>query len=280
MYRHRYASYPGSRKGRTERIKVLLSMFAVLLALMLPEAQAQRMQRGDFGSRQGSPAAGGEEPEAIVPSGLQPAYPATERCPQIASPFGSTTRFDGSTRPKWAFGGRHGGIDISLPEGTPLLALAAGTVAAKGEGGALEGIYLWLRHAPEDTGLAYWVYAKYQHLEAHPALDPGATVSVGQVIGRSGRTGTAGPHYGPMGYPHLHLTTRKGSRGDEAVGGRDSTRGLPLFDPVFIYREAGGPRLPADPGKPDSVPIPYADTQGVIVPHGSRVVWPVACPRD
>ncbi|MBI2087691.1 MAG: hypothetical protein HYT78_02995, partial [Deltaproteobacteria bacterium] len=38
-------------------------------------------------------------------------------------------------------GGYHGGIDVSLAEGTPLLALAAGTVVSKGEGGQMEVIY-------------------------------------------------------------------------------------------------------------------------------------------
>jgi len=137
-------------------------------------------------------------------------------------------------------GGYHGGIDITLVEGTPLLALAAGTIVSKGEGAMLEGIYLWLRHSPEDTGLAYWVYSKYQHLESFPELEVGAKVAMGQMVARSGKTGTVGKHYGISGYPHLHLTTRKSSGGVEWVGPRGETRGLPLFDPLAIYHEAGG----------------------------------------
>mgnify|MGYP001564167371 FL=1 len=115
----------------------------------MPQEQTMEPTRGD---------------EMIRPSGLQAVLPDEVRCPEIASPFGSETRYDGSRRPSWEFGGYHGGIDISLAEGTPLLALAAGTVVNKGEGGRMEGNYLWLRHSPEDTGLAYWVYSKYQHL--------------------------------------------------------------------------------------------------------------------
>lgn len=206
-----------------------------------------------------------------APSGLQPLFPEQVRCPEIASPFGSRTRYDGSTRPNWAFGGYHGGIDISLAEGTPLLALAAGTVVGKGEGGMLEGIYLWLRHAPEDTGLAYWVYSKYQHLESAPELDVGAKVAMGQVVARSGRTGTVGKHYGTAGYPHLHLTTRKSSSGEESVDTRGVKPGFVLFDPLAIYQEAGGNT------SANGVPIPYASTDGKVTPPGTRVVWPVAC---
>jgi len=49
-------------------------------------------------------------------------------------------------------------------EGTPLLAIAAGEVIASGEGGRLEGFFIWLRHSPDDTDLPFWTYSKYQHL--------------------------------------------------------------------------------------------------------------------
>lgn len=213
----------------------------------------------------------------IRASGLRAVFPPAVRCRGIASPYGSRTRYDGSNRPSFAFGGYHGGIDISLEEGTPLLALAAGTVESKGEGGMLEGIYLWLRHAPQDTGLAYWVYSKYQHLEALPALEPGARVQAGQAIARSGRTGTAGRHYGAAGYPHLHLTTRRSATGEAPQS--DWRESAALFDPLAIYHEAGGkPGVTTYPLAVETeVSIPYADAGGRLVPAGTRVVWPVAC---
>lgn len=251
----------------------------VSFAIQGPLQAQSRFLKGEQGMGQEQAAKAGGAENVITPSGLQPVFPAQARCPVIASPYGSQTRYDGSFRPKWAFGGYHGGIDITLPEGTPLLALAAGTVVSKGEGGMLEGIYLWLRHSPEDTGLAYWVYSKYQHLESFPELEVGATVAMGQMVARSGKTGTAGGHYGMSGYPHLHLTTRKGSRGDESVGAGGGTRGLPLFDPLAIYHEAGGKlRESAEsPLQAKAVPIPYASTDGKVAPPGTRVVWPVAC---
>ena len=156
--------------------------------------------------------------EMIRPSGLQPIFPSNVNCPEIASPFGSPTRYDGSSRPSWAPGGGfHGGIDITLADGTPLLALANGMVVAKGK--CMLGIYLWLRHSPEDTGLPYWVYSKYQHLQSLPELSIKTKVTMGQVIGRSGITGTTGGHFGIWGYPHLHLTTLSSASGEYQIKG-------------------------------------------------------------
>lgn len=167
---------------------------------------------------------------------------------------------------------------MSLAEGTPLLALAAGTVLSKGEGGQMEGIYLWLRHSPEDTGLAYWVYSKYQHLQSLPELAIGARVAIGQVVARSGKTGTTGGHYGAYGYPHLHLTTRRSPTGEYQI--TDSgVLGSPLIDPLVIYHEArANPKESVVP-PPDekAVTIPYVTTDGQVRPQGTRVVWPVAC---
>lgn len=217
--------------------------------------------------------------EMIKPSGLQPVFPVQARCSEIASPFGSQTRYDGSSRPKEEFGGYHGGIDISLTEGTPLLALAAGTVVSKGEGGQMEGFYLWLKHSPEDTGLAYWVYSKYQHLQSLPELAIGARVAMGEMVAHSGKTGTIGGHYGTHGYPHLHLTTLTSPNDDQMVGPRTSTWGSNLIDPLLIYYEASNKlRESVDPSPHAKVVIiPYSTTDGQVWPRGTRVLWPVAC---
>ena len=241
---------------------------ALAVLVLAAPSHAQRFSKGDRDAKQEQAAAEGDGNTPITPSGLRPVFPPQLRCPEIASPYGSRTRYDGSLRPAMVFGGRHGGIDISLAEGTPLLALAAGTVASKGEGGMMEGIYLWLRHSPQDTGLAYWVYSKYQHLASMPVLEVGARVEVGQPIARSGKTGTAGRHYGPSGYPHLHLTTRK-SPGETTGDWRNEA---PLFDPLAIYHEAAG-----NSAGPADVAIPIATAEGKLTPPDTRVVWPIAC---
>lgn len=210
------------------------------------------------------------------PSGLRPVFSDNARCTRIASPYGSPTRYDGSQRPSFRFGGRHGGIDLTLPVGTPLLALAGGTVVTKGEGEMMEGIYLWLQHPPEETGLSYWVYSKYQHLQSLPKLPVGAKVVAGQVIAYSGKTGTEGGHYGSEGYPHLHLSTLKSATETYRIkGSLVLTPGATLIDPLSVYRETIPPSVKPLDGT--TVIIPCVSADGRIVPEGARVVWPVAC---
>jgi len=214
------------------------------------------------------------------PSDLQPVFPDKAGCIEIASPYGSRIRFDGSLRPTFRFGGRHGGIDLSLPEGTPLLALAGGTVVNKGKGKQMEGIYLWVQHPPEETGLPYWVFSKYQHLQSLPELSIGAKVVVGQKIALSGKTGTTGGHYGYSGYPHLHLSTKKNQHGEyHKKGSRIQVPDSYLIDPLIIYHEASSKFKESvdTPSRKKTVTIPYMTTDGHIWPPGMRVVWPVVC---
>lgn len=224
--------------------------------------------------------------KVINATGLKPGFPAGFSCEPVSSPFGSPTRYDGSLRRGDRNSGLHGGLDISLQEGTPLLAVAAGEVIAAGVGGRLEGIFLWLRHAPEDTGLGFWVYSKYQHLSKLPELKPGARVAAGDIVALSGNTGTAGGHYGMFGYPHLHLTTlyapsagytMRGAYGSMA----SSPEALP-HDPLLLYL----PDLQSldqvrgfVPGA-DRVNVAVVDEQGAIHPVGAKRVWPVRCRRD
>ena len=224
--------------------------------------------------------AGGDARMDITASGLTPVFPREAVCPDIASPFASRTRYDGSRRPTDRFGGMHGGIDISLVEGTPLLAVAAGKVVSVGTGGMLTGHYLWLQHAPHDTGLPFWVYAKYQHFRDVPNLPVGAPVKAGQVIGMSGKTGTAGRHYGMNGYPHLHLTTFAG--GADQYETRDTSVVVPgarIVDPLTIYvrglRELSDVERLAAERK--AVSIPYVAEDGSARPSDARIVWPVRC---
>ncbi len=260
-----------------------LVLLAVLTGALLAEA------RSHLGGRRGGPGERQEQaqPEAVAeprmtfrPSGLVPVYPREADCPDIASPFGSSTRFDGSRRPADRFGGLHGGIDITLFEGTPLRALAGGRVIHTGTGGIAVGIYLWLQHPPAGTGLPFWVYAKYQHLREEPALRAGDAVTVGQVVGLSGKTGTVGRHYGLGGYAHLHLTTFAAPGDRYEI--RDSAVTIPgsrIMDPVAVY-VAGltdVEEIERLPGERRKVAVSYVTGDGVAHPPGTRVVWPVAC---
>ena len=221
----------------------------------------------------------------INASGLSVVFPDGYACEPIASPFASPTRYDGSRRRGDRNSGLHGGFDLSLKTNTPLLAIADGEVIAFGEGGRLEGIYLWLLHTPEDTGTRYHVFSKYQHLSALPNLRVGERVKAGKVVALSGATGTAGGHYGVNGYPHLHLTTFYGPSGEYEIkgmfGSMVSGKDARLDDPLILYlqdfRDLSEVRhLPE--ARRIAYPAAVRD-DGNIYPPGSKTVWPVSCEK-
>ena len=213
-------------------------------------------------------------------TGLRPIYPAAAKCLEANSFFADTTRGDGSTRNSRFYVGYHGGLDIPAPEGTPILAVADGTVVHKHEGGGIGGIGIMLRHAPEDTGFPAWVYTEYKHLREMPDLDLDRRVKMGEIVGHAGKTGTVGSRaYGGAGHSHLHLSAWY-APGDKYRPGRIL---IPLggywMDPLALFRGpplASGEiaRLP-DPAK--QVPLPYKGADGRVFPPHARIVWPFAC---
>ncbi len=260
-------------------ISATLFLLACLVAL--PDAAAQT--RGSGGGREVSRSGLGA---SLPVAGLSAAFHGGAACAPVASPYGSPTRYDGSLRKTGgAEGGLHGGIDLSLDEGTPLLAIAAGRVFAAGEGGMLEGIFLWVLHLPEDTGLSFAFLAKYQHLREPSPLRQGESVRAGQEVARAGKTGTVGGHYGARGYPHLHLTVRAltddGLKLASAGSGEFRIlRDTVMVDPLTVYMP--GIAAPADtarlPEERKTVTIAHVDLKGTSRPAGARLVWPVACP--
>ena len=103
--------------------------------------------------------------------------------------FGDTF---GAPRPDVA-GGWHHGEDISAPLGTPLLAVADGTVFSVGWND-IGGWRLWLR---DGSGNEFY----YAHLSAYsPLAVNGRRVHAGDVLGFMGKTGDA--EFGPV---HLHF---------------------------------------------------------------------------
>lgn len=219
----------------------------------------------------------------MISTGLEAVFLSGAGCPPVASSFGATTRYDGSSRSPHANYGLHGGIDISAPIGTPLIAVADGEVVHKYVGGLLIGNQIFLRHTPEDTGLSYFVYSKYKHFDKMPGLEIGARVKMGQVLGPSGNTGTAGKHYGPRGYPHLHLSIYAsdgpGYRSIEKAVFPDDVR---ILDPILIYlpgekKVRDSHAAAALPAAEKRVAVPYMMAGGKTVPAGARIVWPFVC---
>lgn len=116
----------------------------------------------------------------------------------------------------------HNGIDFAVVEGTPVYAVAAGTVAESGEM-ASYGRYVKLVHS--------WGETLYAHL-SRALVRANAPVVAGQVIGLSGNTGFSTG-------PHLHFGMRR----------IPYTRGRPYdgySDPMPYLREATAATAQAD----------------------------------
>lgn len=109
----------------------------------------------------------------------------------ITQGYGATSFAKYGYKGKW-----HNGIDFGIPIGTPIFAAEAGTVLATGNQdkycykGAY-GKFVLIKHNNNLTTL-------YGHLSKY-IVSPGETVTRGQVIGYSGKTGYATG-------PHLHFT--------------------------------------------------------------------------
>jgi len=101
----------------------------------------------------------------------------------------------GKAGAKWSTG-KHTGVDFAVPIGTPVLAVADGTIVNANWGKAYGNQVI------QKVASGYVIYA---HLNAVRAK-PGTVVKAGQIVGESGNSGT-----NTTG-PHLHLELRDNIR--------------------------------------------------------------------
>ena len=107
------------------------------------------------------------------------------------------------------FGGNHRGIDIGKPNGTPIRAMAAGTVVgylAWNPSMGYENVNSWGNYIKIDHGNGYTTL--YAHMKYTPEVGLNQWVSQGQIIGYVGNTGNVDPMptpANPTAGSHLHL---------------------------------------------------------------------------
>lgn len=193
----------------------------------------------------------------------------------------------------------HGGIDIPAPRGTPILAVADGEfIAAIDDLDSPEGLKIYLRHAPADTGHPYWIYTEYAHLLELPAWKIGQRIKIGDEVGKTSNTGLSGQEARARNSaPQPRALGGKGRERRDAVHfavlysedpnyaiwrGRLIPVGGRWMDPVALYRKnppfesAALHQLPL-PEKRVSIPFRLLD--GETMPGGSKLIWPYACAR-
>jgi murein DD-endopeptidase MepM/ murein hydrolase activator NlpD len=166
------------------------------------EQQAANQPQGVTGGGSGDSGDSGDEQPAEQPAdepSNEPLAPAPEPPPPAAPSSGIICPITGS----YAFadtwgaprsgGRRHQGVDMIAPTGTPLVAVASGTVLFKQT--SLGGSSVWLT---SNSGDKYF----YAHLSRFEGSS--RSVSQGEVIGYVGDSGNA------TGIPHLHFEVHPG----------------------------------------------------------------------
>jgi murein DD-endopeptidase MepM/ murein hydrolase activator NlpD len=178
---------------RAEQEALLADARAELKRLVKEERERQRRLKALEAARtaylNSMPVAGGTTLAAALPAG------------DYLFPVAGPTTFTND----WGFarpGGRsHQGIDLFAARGTPVVAVADGTLFNVGWNG-LGGWRLWLR---DTAGNGFY----YAHLDAYsPAAREGASVARGTVLGYVGDSGDA---RGTS--PHLHFEIHPGGGG-------------------------------------------------------------------
>jgi murein DD-endopeptidase MepM/ murein hydrolase activator NlpD len=118
----------------------------------------------------------------------------------------------------------HKGLDIAMPSGTPLVALADGEVMYTRNGTLSPdaGYYIVIKYEDEINGGD--LYSRYLHMVGPSPKKKGDKVTQGEIVGAVGNTGRSTG-------PHLHFEL--GKKYPTSIGG---TIGQ-IFDPVAYWPE-------------------------------------------
>lgn len=173
----------------------------------------------------------------------------------------------------------HKGIDIPQPKGTPVLAIADGIVIGRFlNDNNKKGIEVVLRHRPEQTGLPFWTYSQYTHLQEMSPLPIGTNVKLGDPVGSTSNTGKMGKRVrrDALHFAVLYSASPDWSNDGAVITPRDGF----FMDPNAFYRlqppydTESVLRLPGDQKK---IPTPYVRKDGSLEPADTKRIWPYAC---
>lgn len=217
----------------------------------------------------------------LLATGLGPEFPDNADCHGIDDYFAMDYSFK---RGREAY---HGGMDLPTAWGTPMLAIADGTVVGKYKGeNSARGIELVLRHSPQDTGLAIWVYSLYSHFDKLPKQAVGQRVRMGETLGPTGNSGIDPKTKRPSTRrrPAIHFAVFYSTR-DTYTELNDGI--IPVdgywMDPNALYRKKppfDSVSMKALPEAEKGVPVSIMFTDGETVPANTKLVWPYACRRQ
>lgn len=207
-------------------------------------------------------------------TGLVPAFINGAACPEIDS---ETWAIDYSHKRSSA--AIHKGIDIPQPRGTPIRAVAAGTVVGKfANRRNRKGIEVMLRHAPAETGLAFWTYSQYTHLLEMSPLEIGAKVAMGDEIGKTANTGKMGRRVrrDALHFAIMYSADPRWTYDGRFIAPKDGY----WMDPNAFYRLSApydSVSLAALTDDEKQVPVPYMKSGGGFVPADTKRIWPYPC---
>lgn len=131
-------------------------------------------------------------------------------------------RADGTPRP-------HQGWDFWAPPGTPTYAVGDGKVVSVSDGGDYG---LTIVHSFRHEGKLF--YAAYAHMSA-ALVKPGESVTMGQMIGKTGDSGNAKGMKGADS--HLHFEVRTVSLPGKGLAGRVSPKEVFGMVPMHDFAE-------------------------------------------
>jgi len=215
-----------------------------------------------------------QKARGVIETHLVPTFIDGGNCPEIDS---EQWAIDYSHKRKRA--ALHKGIDIPQPRGTPVRAIADGTVVGRFmNDGNKKGIEVMLRHTPAQTGLKFWTYSQYTHLREMSPLAIGTLVRMGDEIGKTSNTGKMGRRIrrDALHFAVLYSAHPEWSNDSVVV----TPKAARFMDPNAFYRlqpPYDSETLKALPDAQKNTPVPYLKADGRAVPADTMRIWPYTC---